>query len=220
MGKIRVVEVSGFDYSACGGTHPKSTGEVGLIKILKWDKIRNNSRFEFVCGQRALKDYTFRNRIIRQVAQRFTVGEKDVPDSVERLFVELKSQKKSMKKVRTKILQFEAEHIIQNAEDKVIVNIFSYKTPDEIKLLALNIIKRGEFVVLYGTQFKNRGYLVFARSDDINLDLRSLVPLVSPLIKGKGGGGSSLVEISGEEVSCLKAALDKAYRGIRSSINA
>ena len=54
-GTIRVVEVAEFDYSACGGTHPCRTGEIGLIKILKKDRIRNNLRFEFVCGYRALR---------------------------------------------------------------------------------------------------------------------------------------------------------------------
>jgi len=65
-GVIRVVEVSDYDFSACGGTHPFRTGEIGLIKILKWGRIRNNLSFEFVCGSRALKDYTLKNRILLQ----------------------------------------------------------------------------------------------------------------------------------------------------------
>jgi len=67
-GQIRVIEVDGFDYSACGGTHPNFTGEIGLIKILKWERIRNNVRFEFVCGHRARQDYSRKNRLLLTVA--------------------------------------------------------------------------------------------------------------------------------------------------------
>ena len=74
-GPIRVVEVSGFDYSACGGTHCRRAGEIGLIKVTKEDRIRNNLRFEFVCGGRALRDYQEKSRTVRQAAAFFSVAE-------------------------------------------------------------------------------------------------------------------------------------------------
>ncbi|GAH44716.1 unnamed protein product, partial [marine sediment metagenome] len=74
-GLIRVVEVSDFDFSACGGTHVRRAGEIGLIKILKLERIRNNIRFEFICGKRTLEDYLWKNRILRELSTRFTVNE-------------------------------------------------------------------------------------------------------------------------------------------------
>ena len=213
-GLIRVVEVTDFDYSACGGTHPSKTGEVGLIKILKWEKIRNNVKFEFVCGQRASKDYAWKNRDLRELSNMFTVSEREVLTSVEKLQSDLKSQRKKTRKMQERISQYEAQEIIQNTEGRIIKDIFTGRTPDEVRCLALNIIKKGDFIVLYALREGERGHLVFACSENLNCDMRELVPLVSPLIKGKGGGNPSLVQIGAEEAENLELALDKAYEFI------
>jgi len=213
-GLIRVVEVSDFDYSACGGTHPSKTGEVGLIKILKWEKIRNNVKFEFVCGQRASKDYAWKNRDLRELSNMFTVSEREVLTSVEKLQSDLKSQRKKTRKMGERISQYEAQEIIRNTEGRIIRNIFTGRTPDEVRCLALNIIKKGDFIVLYALREGERGHLVFACSENLKCDMRELVPLVSPLIKGKGGGNPSLVQIGAEEAENLELALDKAYEFI------
>lgn len=65
---IRIVEIDGVDFSPCCGTHPSHTGDVGLIKIRKWEKSKNNVRVEFVCGRRALKDYAWKNNCINEIA--------------------------------------------------------------------------------------------------------------------------------------------------------
>ena len=217
-GIIRVVEVSDFDYSACGGTHVRRTGEVGLIKILRWERIRDNIRFEFVCGSRALQDYTLKNRILRDLSNRLTVHEQEVPSSIERLFSDLKSQKTAIKKMREKVAQHEAQEFIQNAEGKIIKKIFQEKTHEEMRFLALNIIRKGDFVVLFGLKEKERGLLILACSEKLNIDMRELVPLVSPLINGKGGGNPSLVELVGENVENIAKALEKAQQFIEKKI--
>ena len=213
-GLIRVVEVTDFDYSACGGTHPSKTGEVGLIKILKWEKIRNNVKFEFVCGQRASKDYTWKNRDLRELSNMFTVSEREILTSVEKLQSDLKSQRKKTRKMQERVSQYEAQEIIRNTEGRIIKDVFTGRTPDEVRCLALNIIKKGDFIVLYALREGERGHLVFACSENLNCDMRELVPLVSPLIKGKGGGNPSLVQIGAEEAENLELALDKAYEFI------
>jgi alanyl-tRNA synthetase len=214
-GEIRVVEVSGFDYSACGGTHVRRAGEIGLIKILGWERIRNNVRFEFVCGRRAREDYAQKTRIIRQLSSRFTVPENEILASVEKIFLDLKSQRKRIKKLEGEAVRYEALEIVRQAKGKIIRKIFRDKTAEQVKFLALSIIRQGSFVVLFGLKEEGRGHLVFSRSENINIDLRQLLPLVSPLIKGKGGGQPSLVEIAAEPAEDLETALEKAEEFIR-----
>ncbi|MCK4805350.1 MAG: hypothetical protein KAT88_12360, partial [Spirochaetes bacterium] len=60
-----------------------------------------------------------------------------------------------------------------------------------------------------------RGHLILACSENINIDMREIVPLVSPLIKGKGGGRPSLVEIAGEKIENLEQALERAFEFIK-----
>ena len=58
---IRIVEIDGIDFSPCCGTHLRSTGEIGMIKIRKVESYKGNIRVEFVCGNRALKDYGWKS---------------------------------------------------------------------------------------------------------------------------------------------------------------
>ncbi len=217
-GLIRVVEVSDFDYSACGGTHVRRTGEVGLIKILRWERIRDNLRFDFICGRRAFLDYLLKNRILRELSNRLTVHEQEVPSSIEKLFSDLKSQKSLIRKMRERIARYEAREIIEGAKGKILKKIFAEKTHEEVRSLALNIIRQGDFVILFGLKGEERGHLILACSEKLSIDMRELVPLVSPLINGKGGGRSSLVELAGERAESIAQALEKAQQFIEKKI--
>jgi alanyl-tRNA synthetase len=215
---IRVVEVSGFDFTACGGTHVGRTGEVGLVKILKWERIRDNVRFEFLCGNRALQDYLAKNRILRELSNRYTVHESEVLSVVEKLSSDLKSQKQTSRKLQQKIAQYEAQEIIKKAEKSIISQTFTDRTHEEVRNLALNIIHGGDFIVLLGLRGEERGHLILARSEGFDIDMRELIPLVSPLIKGKGGGNPSLVELVAEDKDRIDAALGEARTWIEKKI--
>lgn len=53
---LRIVEVEGFDAQACGGTHCRSTGEVGLIKVLGSERVQDGvERMNFLAGEKALE---------------------------------------------------------------------------------------------------------------------------------------------------------------------
>ena len=216
--RIRVVEVSDFDYTACGGTHVGRTGEVGLVKILRWERIRDNVRFEFLCGNRVLQDYSAKNRILRELANRYTVHESEVLSVVEKLSSDLKSQKQTSRKLQQKIAQYEAQEIIKKAEKSIISQTFTDRTHEEVRNLALNIIHGGDFIVLLGLKGKERGHLILARSEGFDIDMRELIPLVSPLIKGKGGGNPSLVELVAEDKEKVAVALGKARTFIEKKI--
>src|SRR5512136_2827484 len=71
---IRIVQVEGFDWSPCGGTHVARTGQIGLVKIVKTERMSAGTRVEFRCGRRALADYSRKNQIITQVAGVLSVG--------------------------------------------------------------------------------------------------------------------------------------------------
>lgn len=120
--------------------------------------------------------------------------------------------------MQEKLSQMEAQEVIQNAKERIIRDVFSRRTLEEIKFLALNIIKKGEYIVLYGLSLESRVHLILACSESLDLDMRDLIPVVSPLIKGKGGGRPSLVEIVGEDKENLESALEKANEFVKNKI--
>ena len=213
-GDIRVVEILDFDFTACGGTHPHSTGEIGTIKILKWDRIRNNIRFEFICGNRALEDYARKHRDLKNLSNKLTVDDREIVASFEKLVSDLKTQKKINRKMQEKIIQFEAAEIMEKADGKFIKKIFSDRSQEEIRLLAVTILRMGEYVAFFGLLSEERVHVFLACSESLGLDMRELVSVVAPMIHGRGGGRPSLVEISGEKKGGLEQALDKAYQHI------
>ena len=214
-GRIRVVEAVGFDYSACGGTHPHRTGEIGLIKILKREKIRSNLRFEFACGNRALEDYRMKNRILTEVAARFSAGEADLPAVVDKLLFEQKESARIMKKLRIRLIEQEARDMVRDSHDPVILEQFKERTAQDVRQLALEVIQSPGRVVLFGLQSGERAHMVMARSEDMALDLRELIPVVSPMLNARGGGRPSLVELAGDRPEALTEALNAARQNLK-----
>src|SRR5262249_49786178 len=55
IGNIRIIDIQDFDLTACGGTHVRSTGQIGAILLRKFEKTRQGMRVEFLCGERAVR---------------------------------------------------------------------------------------------------------------------------------------------------------------------
>ena len=217
QGLLRVVEVDGFDYSACGGTHCRRTGEIGMIKLTGIEKIRGNLRFEFRCGGRALRDHRGKDRTVRKLAEVFSCSDGNVAAQVEKLAADAKALKKRARRLEERLAAFEAGEVIRAASGPVIAGVLEDKTSDEARFLALNIVKSGEFAVVYGVRSESQGHLIVARSDSLLADLRKLVPAVGAIVPCKGGGGSSLVELVTPEKARLQEAVDAAVGWLRAN---
>ena len=82
-GEIRIVSIQDLDRSACGGTHVRSTGEIGPILIRKLDRIRGNLRIEFVCGLRAVERARADFEALSAIARSFSSSVDDAASLVE-----------------------------------------------------------------------------------------------------------------------------------------
>lgn len=214
-GTIRVVEVSGFDYSACGGTHCRRTGEIGLIKIIRWDKIRNNLRFEFLCGGRARQDYRDKNRSVLEISRKFSIHEREAARAVEKVLEEARQSRKRLRQLQEVLAGFEARELVEKEAGWMVRKVFIDKTAEEAKLLALNIIRVAERAVLFAVRGAERDHFIFACSEKMPLNLRELVPLVMERARGKGGGSPTLVEIVAEAGGDLEGVLNAAAEYLR-----
>jgi alanyl-tRNA synthetase len=218
-GMIRVVEVDRFDHSACGGTHCRRAGEVGLIKVVKWEKIRGNLRFEFICGGRALRDYQDKTRTARHAAAAFSVADRDVPVAIDKAQAEIKALKKRARRLEERVAAFEAGQMVKEAQGKVIRAVFEDRSPEEARFLALNIIRQGQFVVLFAAPGEGRSHIILAASEALGLDARTLIPAISGVLEARGGGSPSLVELVTTETDKVAAALDAARTQIDTQLH-
>ncbi|MCC6905574.1 MAG: alanyl-tRNA editing protein [Anaerolineae bacterium] len=93
---LRVVEVQGFDSTACGGTHVARTGEIGQIRIIRTEKYKGGTRVEFRCGGRALADYRARQAVTAALAADFSAAFTELPQLVGKLRTDLREAQKAL----------------------------------------------------------------------------------------------------------------------------
>lgn len=210
---IRIIAINNFDYSPCGGTHPAHTGEVGLIKIRKWEKVRDTTRVEFICGHRSLKDFNWKNRYINEIASLLSIKDTDALKGVERIFTEYNGQKKELRRLKAQTLDYEALALYEHADEyqgvKIVNKLYENKDFGELRLLAAKIVSHPNTVVLIGTK-NQKAQMLFSRSENVNINMHELFKEVSPMIDGKGGGNPHTAQGGGSDLSNLEGALHAA----------
>ena len=201
---IRIVEVSKFDYSPCGGTHIKSSGEIGTIKVLKWMKVKKGFRVEFICGERALSDYQWKNKMILEIAEFLAIKKKDLKDTVEKLFEENKIQRKQIEEFQYKLLEDNFKREINQSQKikgvpvvKLIFNDGNFKI---IRKIVTDLIEVEKCIILTANIANNKANLIFARSSKENenqVEMNALLKLFTSKIGGKGGGKPNFAQGGG-----------------------
>ncbi len=94
-GPLRVVQMQGIEFNACGGTHVASTGAIGAVLLRKVEKVRQGWRVEFVCGMRAVRAARKDFALLGETARTLSVGAGDVPGRVAALIAEVKAATKA-----------------------------------------------------------------------------------------------------------------------------
>jgi len=201
---IRIVQVEGFDWSACGGTHVAHTGEVGLIKIVKMERRGAETRVEFRCGRRALHDYRRKNQLIMQAASDLTVGFWELDQAIGRMQSEAKALRKQLSDADTRLQQYEVRELIEAIEPRgnygLIAHTWLNRDQAYLKRVASSLVARPKTVVLLGATGAACS-LVFARSKDLSLDLAALLKAAAAQLGGKGGGSPDFAQAGGPTVN-------------------
>src|SRR5437773_8902679 len=116
-GELRVIEIDNFDLTPCGGTHAKSTGEVGLIAVRSWERAKGLTRIQFMAGIRVLNDYRQANRIARAIAELFSAGREDAPALVAKLIEENRKLIRRVRELDELACRVEAEALLRSLSE-------------------------------------------------------------------------------------------------------
>jgi alanyl-tRNA synthetase len=217
-GPIRIVEVEGFDFSPCGGTHVKAAGEVGPIVITKSERRGSETRVEFLCGGRVLADYRRQRRIVSELANQFSVGDWELVEAVNRLVEESRRHRKELKVLKDQLLDYEAARLWAEAEERdglrIVRAILSEGDDGTLKGLAQRLAKKEACVALLGLK-GDRALLAFARSADLPYDMSALLKGACQIIGGGGGGRPDMAQGGGPARDRLEEALEFALGALR-----
>ena len=199
-GDLRLIDVDGFDLSACGGTHVSRTGAIGTIAVVSWERFRGGTRVEFLCGIRALRGYRSLRETVAESIRLLSVLPNELPASIDRIQVEARDLKRRNRELQTKLAAFEADALASKAErhgrSSFVVSGLEGWDPNGLKLIASHIVARpGHIVVLVG--MPGPPAVVVARSADLTFDSAATLKELTAQFGGKGGGRPELSQGGG-----------------------
>jgi alanyl-tRNA synthetase len=213
---VRLVEAEGFDLQPCGGTHPRSTSEVGLILAIGHERYKGGSRVRFVCGQRALDLVRERLTALDGASALLSVGPGEAAAAVERLKAQLGASEKRARELLERSLEAEARRLLAQDTGSPAVVSASYAGWDaaELRTLAMQLVALAPCVALLGSR-GDKAQLVFAQSEGLPHDIPALLRDAVALVGGRGGGRGNLAQGGGDRVERLTEALDSAAAAVR-----
>lgn len=195
-GDIRLVIIPEFDYNGCGGTHPSSTGQVQLIKILHVEKMKKQSRIHFVCGARVLQELAMRKDVLTNVARQLSVPEEEAADALQKVMTTAKQTEKQLQQLLDAQLTTIAAEL---AAQTIAAKAFDGFSMQQLQKIARTVVAENDDVqVFLASHVDGKIQFVAARGANVTRSMKDISAAVLPLLNGKGGGNDQFVQGGGE----------------------
>jgi alanyl-tRNA synthetase len=212
---LRIIDIEGFDVTACGGTHVAHTGEIGIIKIVRTERRGGKTRVEFRCGARALRDFREKTIVGNALTASLNCRLSETPDAINHLRDDLKTVQSALKTATGELLDYEAARLLSSANRTgsvaVIAAAYENRDPAEVKLLAGKLVESPGVTALLGIPGE-KVMLFFARSENVPHDMGKLLKDMLAKLGGRGGGQPAFAQGGGVPLDreALQAALNTA----------
>ncbi|HST79553.1 MAG TPA: alanine--tRNA ligase-related protein [Verrucomicrobiae bacterium] len=194
-GDLRLIDIKAFDLCACGGTHVRSTGQIGCILLRKTEKVKQGVRVEFVCGHRAIalarKDFM----TLTESAALFSAHLHDLPQQIKKALDDAKNAGKLQHKLLEEIAELEAERMLARSTGlpRIVCAVFDDRDAVFIKLLAQKLTASAEVVALLAS-LAAQPTLVFAQSAGSKSNMGQLLKETLSQLGGRGGGSADMAQ--------------------------
>lgn len=196
-GTLRIVSIDGVDRSACGGTHVRSTAEIGVLLLRRQERVRKNTRIEFACGRRAARRARADFDALLGIATAMSASVDELPTLVASQLQQLKEAEQSRRRLDNEIAEFRArEHHAATPPDAAGVRryakVVTTGTLDDWRSFAIAMSTLPQAVCVIAIN-ESRNVLVSA-SEDSGVDAGALVKRVTAAQGGRGGGSPRLAQ--------------------------
>ena len=199
-GTLRLIEVTDFDISACGGTHVSRTGAIGAITVQSAERFRGGTRVEFLCGVRVLRGFRALRDTVSASVRLVSVLPAELPAGIERMQTDAKETKRQLKDLQTRLSGFEAAALAGRAESRgslqVVAAALDGWDQNGLKAIAAAIAARpGHVAMLFSVPPPSA--VVIARAADATIDSGAMLRRFIDRFGGKGGGRPELAQGGG-----------------------
>jgi alanyl-tRNA synthetase len=222
--ELRLIDISDFDLTACGGTHVRQTGQIGCILLRKTEKVRQGYRVEFVAGLRAVASARRDFATLTETAALFSAHMYDVPQQAQKSLEEIKALRKQREQSLEELAAAQAAALLSATASengrKLVLRIFSDRDMSFLKLFAQKLTRlEAGTVALLGTTSPQPA-LVFAQSAGQSNDMGALIKEISGRFGGRGGGSKDMAQGGIADSSQVEAALADARASVEKTTNA
>ena len=189
-GQVRIVEIPGYDVCACCAPHVKTTGEIGVIKLVSMVNYKGGERITMLCGRRAMRDYEKKDSMTKEISALLCAKEYEVAEAVVRLKDEQNRMKSQLAEMQQKLLEYRVAEI---AVDQKIVTVFDSTLSGNLPREMMNkLLDKGAEIcaVFAGTDEEGYRYVIGSRSEDV----RPLSKMLNTTFQGRGGGKPEMVQ--------------------------
>jgi alanyl-tRNA synthetase len=220
-GDLRIIEIKDYDLSACGGTHVRRTGAIGIIAIAGSERFKGGMRIEFRCGSRALQAYRSLKSAVSGGVRLLSVLPDELPAAIERLQTGARQQQKSLDGLYERLAKHEASALFSSGE-KISANaIVTAAVPgwdaNGLKKLASAIVANPNTVAVL-TSSESPVLVVVARSQELSFDAGDVLKRLIERFGGKGGGKGALAQ-GGGLTGDVQQILDAAKQHVSSVVD-
>jgi alanyl-tRNA synthetase len=217
-GTLRLIDIDGFDLSACGGTHVVQTGAIGIIATSGWEKFRGGTRIEFLCGGRALVRFREWRDALSQTTQHLSVPPAELAAGIERLQAEAKQLHRTIRALQEQLAHHQARALIEAGEhlpDRIVVAaaIDGWDAAG-LKALAMAAIATTPTAVVALVSRAQPALVVIARGAGVAIDAAKVLETLTAKFGGRGGGKPDLAQGGG-----LNAEADLLVEQARQILN-
>ncbi|MEG4422607.1 MULTISPECIES: alanine--tRNA ligase [unclassified Microcoleus] len=217
---VRVIDFPGVSMELCGGTHVSNTAEIGLFKIVSEAGVAAGTRrIEAVSGQAVLDYLNVRDKVVRDLGDRFKAKPEELPNRITNLQNELKDTQKHLAAVKSELAIAKSDQLLSAAEElgefKIIVAQLGDVDTEALKTAAERLQQKlgNAAVVLASIPEPDKVSLVAAFSPEVNkkgLQAGKFIGGIAQICGGKGGGRPNLAQAGGRDASKLQEALESA----------
>jgi alanyl-tRNA synthetase len=209
----RAIEIESADLQPCGGTHVRSTGQIGLILVRRCAKIRQDWRVEFVCGGRAEKIARRDFHLLRQVAEKLSCAPEEAVAAAVRALEESDANFKAMRATLERLATAEAALAVQSASLgpdglRIVSRVLAGFSPEYPGFLATELAKSEKTIALLAG--KESGNVLFAQHPSCGKDMNALLKQVFEKVGGKGGGTRDFARGKLTDATQVESALEAA----------
>jgi alanyl-tRNA synthetase len=219
QGSIRLIDIANCDRNTCGGTHVRSTGQIGGLQVRGMEKVSRGVRVEFLCGLRAIRAARADAAILNEAAALLSTGATELPAAVGRLLLDGKIGAKERQRLREELAVFQAATLASEVPTenglRLVVREWKDRDRDYVKLLASRTAAAApSTAVILCARDADPMRVFVARSLDLDFDCGRILREALANFGLRGGGSADLAQgdVPSEHESALLASLIETIR--------